>query len=129
LFNKIPSKNNQTINDLLTVLPNVNSPHNNRSDELIYEEIKRELKNDYEYTLKAAFVSEKLIANPRTATIFGRPNPRVEQYRWMVRAEIEAHTYNAVTYPLTVNYDVVVNLYYQDMPFDGSFCLPKIIKQ
>src|ERR1051326_3352766 len=109
LLNKLPSKSQQTINNLLTVLPHLNNSHN-KDDKIIYDELARELRNEYDYTLKAAYIGEQLIVPPKSKTDGGQPAPRIEQYRWLVRAEIETHTYNAISFPLTVNYDVVVNM-------------------
>jgi hypothetical protein len=129
LLNKLPSKSQQTINNLLTVLPHLNNSHN-KDDKIIYDELARELRNEYDYTLKAAYIGEQLIVPPKSKTNGGQPAPRIEQYRWLVRAEIETHTYNAISFPLTVNYDVVVNMQYYDTPFDGdtTSCPSKIVR-
>lgn len=79
-----------------------------------WREIDYELKNSYDYRLSSVFVAKELrqVGTSRQPGVLAKP--RIERYRWMVRADVTTHTYYNVTRGLVIYYDVVTNIYTHD---------------
>ncbi|MEW6736732.1 MAG: hypothetical protein AB1489_35915 [Acidobacteriota bacterium] len=107
LLDGLKGAQGQSIDDLAEV-KSLTPPDKQREPE--WAEVEYELFNQFDYVLKPVFVGQQLISagNPRRGS-FG-PTPRVERYRYRVKAEINMQTYGRIFFPLTVYYDVVISL-------------------
>lgn len=79
-----------------------------------WKEIAYELENSYDYRLSSVFVAKELIqeAVSRQAGVLAKP--RIERYRWMVRADVVTRTYQNVTRGTIIYFDVITNIYTYD---------------
>lgn len=84
-----------------------------------FQEIVRQTANGYSYTLYAAFVGQELLVPLRPPVNKTAPLPRVEQYRFLVRAEILSKTYYSIQTPFIMNFDIVINVNTFDSGFSG----------
>lgn len=74
--------------------------------------------NKIDYKLTPIYVGEDLLytASPYNRTTREFPKPRMEEYRYMIQADIQAETYEKVNYQLRANFDVAINV----VAFDDS---------
>ncbi|MEW6735723.1 MAG: hypothetical protein AB1489_30810 [Acidobacteriota bacterium] len=107
LLDGLKGAQGQTVDDL-AVIKSLIPPDKQREPE--WAEVEYELFNKFDYVLKPVFVGQQLISagNPRRGVV--GPKPRVEQYRYNVKAEINMQTYGRIFFPLTVYYDVLLTV-------------------
>ncbi|MBI4835880.1 MAG: hypothetical protein HY817_01330, partial [Candidatus Abawacabacteria bacterium] len=55
-------------------------------------------------------------------TLFSGAGERFNRYSYMVRADVETHTYLSITNQIVIHFDVVVDEIYYPTPFDGGNC-------
>jgi hypothetical protein len=83
----LPSAKDQTL-DLVTPLKKLTDPGLLKTDD--WQSVERQLLNTYEYKMKGTFVSQEVLQavsySPGSPAI-----PRVDRFRWLVRAEAELY--------------------------------------
>ncbi|MCS6884668.1 MAG: hypothetical protein RMM17_03240 [Acidobacteriota bacterium] len=121
ILDGLRGKTGQTIDDVTALKPD--DPNLLLTPE--WREILRETRNSYDYALKGVFVSKELVQEAVRLEQRKRGRPRVERYRWMIRADIDARTYYDVNKRFVVYYDVVTNLYTFDSITTGVVSCPR----
>ena len=124
VLDEVEGAQNQFMNDIDAFLPNLGT----HANEPQYQAIKRYLTNDYSYTLSPVFVAKKLVdpGNRQITPKIGISKnpldlPRIEQYRFLVRADIVMHTYDKVTWRLFANYDLILETEFHNNGKAGGF--------
>lgn len=110
LLDGLEGRSGQSIDDRSILRPTdpalLNTPE--------WREIEYETENSYDYNLSSVFVSREIRQEgvKRQEGVLGKP--KIERYRWMVRADVVTRTYYNVTRGLIIYYDVVTNVYTYD---------------
>ncbi|MBI4836723.1 MAG: hypothetical protein HY817_05715 [Candidatus Abawacabacteria bacterium] len=105
---------NQTIDFLSFAYPN----HKQKLDDLYKDGLRKSIveqaQNTYDYSLRSTYVGQQ--------TLFSGAGERFNRYRYMVRADVETHTYHSITNQIVIHFDVVVDEIYYPISFDGGNC-------
>jgi hypothetical protein len=110
----IDGNTNQTLDLLSFAFPNHNVVVDDLYKDGLRQSVAKEAFNTYDYSLRSTYVGQQ--------TLFSGAGERINRYRYMVRADVETHTYMNITNQLVMHFDVVVDETYLPIPFDGSNC-------
>jgi hypothetical protein len=113
LFNNLKGDTNQTIDFLAGVLP-PNSTLGNKESDSLRNQIIRQSQNDYSYTLRATFVGQEKFTKRSLTAI------DTEKYHWLVRADVESHSYDDITSGTVIYFDVVLTNQFIPNNFNGA---------
>ncbi|MEW6732420.1 MAG: hypothetical protein AB1489_13915 [Acidobacteriota bacterium] len=99
---------NQTLDDIGTLRRLITNPELFRTPD--WEAVERQTWNRFDYTLKPVFVTQKLVSagTPRRGSF--PPRPRIEQYRFNIKADLIMTVYDGVRYRMVAYYDVIVSM-------------------
>ncbi len=114
----------QTIDYLNTLYPEYKMPLTGEN-EVARQAIIRQNQNSYDYVLSTTYVSQRVIDDAKSKRFKTQTGfKRQESYRWLVRADIEAKSFNNVIKPIIVYYDVTLsnNYYPNDFGGGGNLC-------
>ncbi|MBL8150466.1 MAG: hypothetical protein JNN15_11125 [Blastocatellia bacterium] len=118
LLDRLPGAEKQKIDDLKVLKPD--NPELLSSGD--WKEILHETNNDYNYKLSATFINQELIQAAVPRGVSGTIGlPRIERYRWLVKADIETRTYLDIEYHLVAYWNVITTVYVYDK--DNNFTL------
>ncbi|MEW6737192.1 MAG: hypothetical protein AB1489_38260 [Acidobacteriota bacterium] len=108
LLDDLKGAQNQTIDDLSVLKGLVKDPQLFRTPE--WQAVERQSFNRFDYTLKPVFVGQELVSpgTPRRGAF--PPRPRVERYRYNIKADILMRVYDDVRYRMVAYYDVVISM-------------------
>lgn len=113
LFNDLKGDTNQTIDFLTGVLP-TNAGLGDKESDKLQQNIIRQMQNDYSYTLRATFVGQEKFPKRGLTTI------DTEKYHWLVRADVESHSYDDITSGTVIYFDVVLTNQFIPDNFNGA---------
>ncbi|MEW6737892.1 MAG: hypothetical protein AB1489_41830 [Acidobacteriota bacterium] len=108
LLEDLKGAQNQTIDDLSILKGLVKDPQLFRTPE--WQAVERQSFNRFDYTLKPVFVGQELVSpgTPRRGSF--PPRPRIERYRYNIKADILMRVYDDVRYRMVAYYDVVISM-------------------
>ncbi|KAF0247284.1 MAG: hypothetical protein FD167_3313 [bacterium] len=110
----------QTIDYLNTLYPEYKTPLTGEN-EVARQAIIRQNQNSYDYVLSTTYVNQRVIDDAKSKTFKTQTGfKRQESYRWLVRADIEAKSFNNVIKPIIVYYDVTLSNNYYPGNFGGG---------
>jgi len=113
LFNDLKGDTNQTIN-FLEGINFSNTTSDDKTSDKLRESIIRQAQNDYSYTLRATFVGQEKFPKRGLTTI------DTEKYHWLVRADVESHSYDDITSGTVIYFDVVLTNQFIPDNFNGA---------
>ncbi|MBK7994767.1 MAG: hypothetical protein IPK14_15715 [Blastocatellia bacterium] len=113
LFNDLKGDTNQTIN-FLEGINFSNTTSDDKTSDKLRENIIRQAQNDYSYTLRATFVGQEKFPKRSLTTI------DTEKYHWLVRADVESHSYDDITSGTVIYFDVVLTNQFIPDNFSGA---------
>ncbi len=113
LFDDLKGDTNQTIDFLTGVLP-PNAGLGDKESDKLQQNIIRQMQNDYSYTLRATFVGQEKFPKRGLTTI------DTEKYHWLVRADVESHSYDDITSGTVIYFDVVLTNQFIPDNFNGA---------
>jgi len=113
LFNDLKGDTNQTIN-FLEGINLGNTTSDDKGSDKLRENIIRQAQNDYSYTLRATFVGQEKFPKRGLTTI------DTEKYHWLVRADVESHSYDDITSGTVIYFDVVLTNQFIPDNFNGA---------
>ncbi|MBN8721917.1 MAG: hypothetical protein J0M03_03220 [Acidobacteria bacterium] len=113
LFNDLKGDINQTIN-FLEGINLGNTTSDDKGSDKLRENIIRQAQNDYSYTLRATFVGQEKFPKRGLTTI------DTEKYHWLVRADVESHSYDDITSGTVIYFDVVLTNQFIPDNFSGA---------
>ncbi len=109
---------NKSIDFLSTAYPNYKTPIPDKDVDNVRQMMIRKYQNDYSYTLRPTYVGKEVLSQGASGSI---PASRLELYHWVVRADIESHTYREITGGMVIYYDVyLTNGYYPGNFYGGG---------
>jgi hypothetical protein len=134
LFNSLKGASNGTIDLLTLTQPTQTKPvvaTNNPNfpfRQWMLGEQQREAYNSFDYTVRVTYVGGELIkeATPAKTNLPGvrpsPPQPRIEQYRYLVESTITTSSYSAVESKLKVDFDLILSVSIFDPTTPMSNC-------
>jgi hypothetical protein len=107
----IQGDSNQHIDFLSYVYPNYNTALDDKFKDATRKAIIDQAQNTYSYSLNSIFIGQQALQSG---------TQRSNRYRWLVRADVETHTYFSITNQIVLNFDVVLDDNYYPGGFDGA---------
>ncbi|MEW6737496.1 MAG: hypothetical protein AB1489_39810 [Acidobacteriota bacterium] len=108
LLDGLQGAQNQTLDDIGTLRRLITNPELFRTPD--WEAVERQTWNRFDYTLKPVFVTQQLVSagTPRRGSF--PPRPRIERYRFNIKADLIMTVYDGVRYRMVAYYDVILSM-------------------
>ncbi|KAF0249171.1 MAG: hypothetical protein FD167_1423 [bacterium] len=86
IFDDLLGDTNQSIDLIGAVYPDYQVPLADKNMDGLRKDLIAQMKNDFDYTIRTIFSNQEILRESGTGN-------RIDRYRWMVRADVETHTY------------------------------------